>query len=140
MLELFRTRIARRGLVISALLGLLLLPVGASNAFAAPVGPTSAIVASIPPSPDVQKVREALFIAHPELAKFSLEIDGLTPNLAVANAFVAWYAAQPAEVLAVLTYLQANPAVASEVYAWLAANPAYAGALFWALAGQVDRT
>jgi hypothetical protein len=125
--------------VIAALLGLLLLPIGASNSFAASTGPGRAVAVSIPPTPDVQKVREAFFAAHPELVGFSVEISGLTPNLDVANAFVAWYAAQPAVVIAVLTYLQANPAVASEVYAWLAANPAMAGTLFWTLAGKVER-
>jgi hypothetical protein len=117
-------RIAIRRLLVSVLLVLVLTPFGVSNAFAL----------ALPPPPDVQKVREVFLVANPELAAhFTLEINGVTPTVDTLNGLAAWYAADPAAVVAFLTFLNANPTVASQVYAWIAANPAAAAQLFIAL-------
>jgi hypothetical protein len=122
-------RIAVRRLLVSVLLVLVLMPFGVSNAFA-----------SIPPAPDVQIARDAFFVAfsvdNPQLAGhdwWKSGINGVTPTLATLDGFKAWYAADPAAVVAFLTFLNANPTVASQVYAWIAANPAAAAQLFIAL-------
>src|SRR5216683_2151133 len=106
---------AGRRLLVSALLLLVLLPLGVSNASAT----------AIPPAPEVQKVREAFLVANPQLTRFTVEIDGLTPTIGTLNGFTAWYAANPKEVLSVVTFLHnpANSGLASHLYAWVAAHP-----------------
>lgn len=138
-------RLVGRHLVISVLLGSVLLPLGATSVSAHTTSQQVAIVNfSIPPSPDVQKVREAL-LSEAQLSRFTVEIDGLTTNLPVASAFGAWYAAHPADVVAFLQVLDLNPAWRQTFLDWVASNPVAAAALFQALAagpslsGNVER-
>jgi hypothetical protein len=116
-------RIAVRRLFVSALLVLVLMPFGVS----------SALAISSPPTWDGKTERKSFVDANPVLTRFTLEIDGVTPTLATLDGFKAWYAADPAAVVAFLSFLNANPAVASQVYAWIAAKPGVAAQLFIAL-------
>ena len=119
-------RIAVRRLLVSVLLVSVLMPLGVSTALAT----------SIPPVWDGKTERKSFIVASPELTRFTLEIDGLTPTPATLDGLKAWYAADPAAVVAFLTFLNANPTVASQVYAWIAANPATAAQLFAFLANK----
>jgi hypothetical protein len=120
-------RIAARRLLVSVLLVLVLMPLGVSTALAT----------SIPPVWEGKTERKSFVDANQVLlSKFTIEIDGVTPTPATLDGLKAWYAADPAAVVAFLTFLQANPTVASQVYAWIAANPATAAQLFIALSNK----
>jgi hypothetical protein len=58
----------------------------------------------------------------------------LPANGPVTNAFMAWYAAQPAQAIAFLQFLTDNPAAAALFQDWVMNHPDQAAAFFSALA------
>lgn len=69
--------------------------------------------------------------------KFNFEIDGVIVggiHSPVGIAFLGWYAAHPAQVIAFLQFLHDHPAVAQYFFAWSRAHPDKAAALYNALA------
>jgi hypothetical protein len=107
-------------LVLVGLATCVLMPLTAAEpVFAAPISPTMTSVIPVP------------------LTRFSMEIDGVTVggvHAALTNAFLAWYAAHPAEVVAFLQVLQTQPVLAKGFYDWVKAYPVQAAALYNALA------